>query len=79
MPATSLPKTVSTIEDALSKSDIATLSHTAIAKLTPAEMLRVIAIADLPFARETSLSFQSEDTLRQLTHLACQCCRNQGH
>ena len=61
------------------KSDAAALSHAEIAELSPEEMLRIINLADLPFARGRRLIHQSPETLRQLTHLACQCCRNQGY
>lgn len=78
MPAV-LSSNEQTLESQLTKSKVAGLSHTEIAELSSADMLRVIAIADLPFARRTALAHQSPDTLRQLTHLACQCCRNQGY
>lgn len=60
------------------KADVAALSHADIASLSSEEMLRVIAVADLPFARNRALVFQSPETLRQITHLACMSCRNQG-
>ncbi len=63
----------------LTKADLAALSHAEIAELSVEEMIEIIAAADLPFARGRRLVFQSTETLRQLTHLACQCCRNQGY
>jgi hypothetical protein len=79
MTAATLSPNPQTTESQLTKSDVAALSHAEIAGLTTTEMLRVIAVADLPFARQSTLAYQSPGTLRQLTHLACRCCRNQGY
>ncbi len=61
-----------------SKSDVANLSHAQINEMSNQEMLRVIAVADLPCTQQTELSFQSTQMLRQLTHLASHSCRNLG-
>jgi hypothetical protein len=70
--------TLSPTETHFTKADVAALSHTQIAGLSPEEMLRVIAVAELPFAQNRNLVYQSAETLRQITHLARLSCRNQG-
>ncbi len=78
MPSATLSSTDTRLKSQLTKADVAALSRAEISQLTSEDMLRVIAVADLPFTRNRGLVFQSPETLRQITHLACQSCRNQG-
>ena len=78
MSSVAFPARESRLNPYLTKADVAALSHADIAELSAEEMIRVIAVANLPFAKNRELVFQSPDTLRQITHLACQSCRNQG-
>ena len=78
MPSATLSSTETRLKPHFTKADVAALSRAEISQLSSDDMLRVIAVADLPFTRNRELVFQSLETLRQITHLARQSCRNQG-
>ncbi len=78
MSSATIPQAKTRLNSPLTKADVAALSHADISKLSSEEMLHVIAVAELPFAKNRNLVYQSPETLRQITHLACQSCRNQG-
>ncbi len=68
--------------EALEKSDIAELSATAINKMTPAELVRMIRAANLPALLRPDLDrhlpFYDRMVLTKLAHLARRCCAIKG-
>jgi len=69
--------------DALDKSSVAELTATVIDDMLSDELIRVIHASDLPMLRgpdlARSLPFLDHSTLKRLTFLARQVCRNQGY
>lgn len=69
--------------DALDKSNVAELTATVIDGMQSDELIRVIRASDLPMLRgpglARSLAFLDHSTLKRLTFLARQVCRNQGY